>query len=445
MASNSIDFQIHTIDNEPTYDCITMIAHNLYENINILLHNATGNYFITGVAKAYNDKKESEFVTELSKIPSLREDLERAKTLGNVDDVAFIEAQLNNINELPKPLKVDIRVWLRLEATKKFLNNLKTEGGYTDEQVAFRLTRGPVKFRGIYVHKFALNKFLDWMDPCYAIKVAQLLDRYLVEQNEKLKLQLKEAQKNETNAEKRYKKLNKRFDEQAKQLKDQYEKTDKLIGYANALTSQNQTLIDSNQKLQITTDTTQEQLEQNLTYTRQALLMLEERSLAVTMSSDPKLITHYAILVPKNIEATKTRTMLVRGQMSRISDVINENEDEYTSYTLYSANNVNLFINAQARYQQMLSEYIIAYNEPINERNKQLALEINEHNNLARNHNKTSLDDQMSMRFFNKEKESLLCKKDIPINFGRTFITYEPNPHFTYEQVINCIETIRLG
>lgn len=444
MASNTVEFQIPTLDTDSDPECFTMVSHSSFDNINILRHNSSGNYFITGIVKLYNDTKEAEYGVNIAKLPTLYDNLSKAKNTNDDDEIAIAEAQLNIVEQTPKPIKVDIRVWFRIDTTKKFLTDLKTEGGYTSDQVAFKISKGPIKFRGIYVHKFVLNKFLDWMDTNYAIKVAKLLDRHLVEENEKLKMQIAQAQNSESKAKNRYKKLNKRFDEQSEQLKSQSEKIDKIIEYANALTSQNQILIDNSHRLQITADTTQEQLDENLTYTRQSLMMLEEKSLMKEATVDPKLITYYVVLVPKQVNTSKTRTIMVRGQMSRLDKVIEENSDDFIPYVSHSTHNVDLFINAQARFHQMVSDYIAIYNEPINERNQQLALTISDFNKLARMHNKEFPDEQLDLRSFNKEKEPLLCKKDIPITFGRTFIEYHSNEHFTYEQVISCIETIQL-
>ncbi len=223
------------------------------------------------------------------------------------------------------------------------------------------------------------------------------------------------------------------------------EKVDKLLGYANALTNQNDEIIGNTKQILITADTTREQLEENLTYTRQTLLMLEEKSLKSTIDPEnPNLVTHYCVLVPKNRNATKTRTIIVRGQMARIDKVIEEHSEDFEAHVSYSANSINLIINAQAKYDQMVTDYITTHNEPIIERNNALAEAINEFNRLARIHNRKHPNNQRTLRSIKEEKEPLLCKKDIPIIFGRTYITYEQNRFFKYEQVVNCIETMKL-
>ena len=174
-------------------------------------------------------------------------------------------------------------------------------------------------------------------------------------------------------------------------------------------------------------------------------MLLEEKSLKSTINPEnPKLITYYAVLVPKNRNVSKTRTILVRGQRDRIDKVIGENSEDFEAHVSYSANSINLIINAQARFAQLMDDYLATYNEPIIERNRVLTNAINEFNRLARIHNRKHPDDQCKLRSIKDEKEPLLCKKDIPIMFGRTFITYETNKHICYKDVINCIETMRL-
>ena len=239
-------------------------------------------------------------------------------------------------------------------------------------------------------------------------------------------------------------KSKKRSKKLRRQIETQSEQIGKILGYANAITDQTKTLVDNTEYLKITADSTREQLDKNLTYTRQTLLMLEEKSRMSTINpTNPKLITHYAVLVPKNLNMNKTRTILVRGQMSRINTVIAENDDEYTPYVSYSANSINLIINAQARFEEMRAEYITSYNEPIIERNQLLALAIVDHNKEVEKHNRKYPKDKRPLRYLSKEKEVELCIKDIPIKFGRTFISYESNKHICYKDVVNCIETMR--
>ncbi len=431
MSANATTFKIPTSDIQAKPEHFTTITHTLYGNTKISRHDATGNYFITGIVKNYNEEKKAEYETLRSKLPSLRENLEKAKASGADDDIAIAEAQLKDIESLKEPKEVYIAHWLENKETKKFLTNFKIRKGCSTEQVAFKINSGDKSFHGTYVHRYVMHHLLHWMDPNYAIDVAELLDRYLVEETERYKEQAEEAKQS-------YKRLHERFDEQSEQMKV-------IIGYANAMIDQNNEIIGNTKQLLITTDTTQEQLEENLTYTRQTLLMLEAKSLKSTIDPEnPNLVTHYCVLVPKNRNATKTRTILVRGQMSRIDKVIEEHSENFEAHVSYSANSINLIINAQAKYDQMVTDYITTHNEPIIERNNALAEAINEFNRLARIHNRKHPKDQRTLRSIKEEKEPLLCKKDIPIMFGRTYITYEQNRFFKYEQVVNCIETMKL-
>ncbi len=448
MSTNTTAFSIPTSDIQAKPEFFTEITHTLYGNTKIMRHDATDNYFITGIVKNYNEDKKAEYEALRSKLPNLRAELEKAKASGDDDDIAIAEAQLKDIESLKEPTEIKIKAWLQNQETKKFLTDFKNSEGCFDEQVAFKITKGPNEFRGTYVHRYVMHHLLHWMDSMYAIKVAKLLDRYLVEETERYKEQAEEAKANELKAKKRYKKLNKRFDEQSEQMKEQSEKMDKILGYANALVEQNDEIIGNTKRIIITSDTSNEMLEQNLTYTRQTLLMLEEKSLKSTIDPEkPELITHYAVLVPKNRNYSKHITMLVRAQMKQINKVIGENSEDYDAHIFYSANSINLIINAQAKYDQMIEDYITIHNEPIIERNRVLAIAIDDFNRNARSHNRklpSDSKDLIKLRSIKDEKEKLMCKKDIPIKFGRTKIIYEQNTHFTYEQVVNCIETMRL-
>ncbi len=445
MSTTATTFTIPTSDIQAKPEHFTTITHTLYGNTKISRHDATGNYFITGIVKNYNEEKKAEYETLRSKLPSLRENLEKAKSSGNDDDIAIAEAQLKDIEILQVPSKVEISNWLKNKETKRFLTSFKTRKGCSTEQVAFKISEGDKAFHGTYAHRYVMHHLLHWIDPNYAIDVAELLDRYLVEETERYKEQAEEAKQS-------YKRLHKKFDEQSEQMKVQSEqmkvqskKMDKILGYTNALVEQNDEIIGNTKRIVITSDTSNEMLAQNLTYTRQALIMLEEKSLKSTIDPEnPNLVTHYCVLVPKNRNATKTRTILVRGQMSRIDKVIEEKSDDFEAHVSYSANSINLIINAQAKYDQMVTDYITTHNEPIIERNNTLAEAINEFNRLARIHNRKHPKDQRTLRSIKEEKEPLLCKKDIPIMFGRTYITYEQNRFFKYEQVVNCIETMKL-
>ena len=262
MSSKTIAFEIPTSDIQALPEYFTEITHTLYGNTKILRHDATGNYFITGIVKTYNEEQMVEYEAQLSKLPSLRENLEKAKASGDDDEIAIAEAQLNNIETLEAPSIVEIKNWLKNKETKKFLTDFKKTIGCSNEQVVFKINTGDKKFHGTYAHRYVMHHLLHWMDSMYAIKVAQLLDRYLVEETERYKEQAEESKANELKAKKRYKKLHQRFDEQS-------EKLDKILGYANAMTEQTKIVVENTEQLKITADTSQEKLEENLIYTRQ--------------------------------------------------------------------------------------------------------------------------------------------------------------------------------
>ncbi len=244
MSTNAVAFQIPTSDIEAKPEFFTKITHTLYGNTKISRHDATGNYFITGIVKNYNEEKMAEYESFRSKLPSLRENLEKAKASGNDDDIAIAEAQLNDIESLQKPKEVFIAKWLENKETKKFLTEFKNTIGCSTEQVAFKIMGGVNEFRGTYAHRYVVHHLLHWMDSMYAIKVAQRLDHYLVEETERYKEQAEEAKTNELKAKKRYKKLSnqmKKFseeaklrdEEQAKTINEQSDKLDKLLDYGS--------------------------------------------------------------------------------------------------------------------------------------------------------------------------------------------------------------------
>ena len=45
-------------------------------------------------------------------------------------------------------------------------------------------------------------------------------------------------------------------------------------------------------------------------------------------------------------------------------------------------------------------------------------------------------------RIYNEEKKPLLRIKEIPIDFGTTFISYTKNKHIRYKELINCIKEV---
>jgi hypothetical protein len=441
MSTKNIAFEIPISDIEAKPEFFTEITHTLYGNTKISRHDATGNYFITGIVKAYNEEKLAEYEVLRSKLPSLRRNLEKAKASGDVDDIAIAEARLNDIESSQKPIKVEINAWLRIDNTKKFLTDFKNTIGCSNEQVAFKIMGGVNEFRGTYVHRYVMHHLLHWMDSMYAIKVAQLLDRYLVEETERYKDQAEEAKTNELKAKKRYKKLNKRFDEQSEQMKEQSEqmkeqsdKLDKLLDYANNLTISTCYLVDKTEDLTLTADCSQEKLNETLEYVKENQRLLKEKSYKSTI--DPKnkqLITHFCVLKPKC--PTDHKTLIIRAQHKHIQKKIAEYEDTHSILIpiTYNANSITLMNNAKSLYNKMRGTYVKEYNTAVNKRNKKLLNEIIEYNKHR--------DDKDGFRNYVKEKEPALLTETVTnlIKFNTTNIMYYDNPYIPYDDVIGCI------
>ena len=113
MSATTTTFAIPTSDIQAKPEFFTEITHTLYDNTKIIRHDATGNYFITGIVKDYNEKKKIEYETLRSKMPSLRAELEKAKASGDDDDIAIAEAQLKDIELLEEPSTMEIKNWLK--------------------------------------------------------------------------------------------------------------------------------------------------------------------------------------------------------------------------------------------------------------------------------------------------------------------------------------------
>ena len=234
-------------------------------------------------------------------------------------------------------------------------------------------------------------------------------------------------------------KINEKMDDMRKdnaiQMKEQNKKIDKLLNYSNAITKQNVDLIERTDHLQITADMTQEDLDKSLIYQKEILNHLTEKSYKSTMNpSNPDQVTHFAVLMPNKIYG---RTILVRGQLKRVNTVVNKNSETHklVIQTSYNANAINLVINVKEHYEDYRNTYIARYNIPIILHNDKLKVEIAKYNKEIKKTNKPS-------RIYNEEKKPLLRIKDIPIDFGTTFISYTKNKHIRYKELINCIKEV---
>ncbi len=442
MSATTTTFAIPTSDIQAKPEHFTSITHTLYGNTKISRHDATGNYFITGIVKNYNEEKKADYENLRSKLPSLRAELEKAKASGIDDDIAIAEAQLKDIESLKKPKEVEIHQWLRLDGTKKFLTNFKIRKGCSTEQVAFKIDSGDKVFHGTYAHRYVMHHLLHWMDPNYAIDVAELLDRYLVEETERYKEQAEEAKANELKAKKRYKKLNKRFDEQSEKLNEQTEKLDTLLDYANNITISLCHMSDKTEDLTITADCSQEKLDETLEYLKKNNKLLEEKSYKSTIDpKDKKLITHFALLKPRC--PSDTKTLIIRGQQKRIDKRINELEDTHNVLIpiTYNANSITLMNNAKDLYNKMRGAYVKEHNKKVKRRNNKLLKMIEEYNNQIIRHNRKYPDNKKDLRNYTEEKEPVLLTETINnfIKFNTTSIVYHDNPYIPYDDVIGCI------
>ncbi len=449
MSTNATAFKIPISDIQAQPEFFTEITHTLYGNTKILRHDATGNYFITGIVKNYNEEKKAEYETLRSKLPSLRENLEKAKSSDNDDDIAIAEAQLKDIESLKEPKEIEIKEWIKSPITKKFLTNFKIRKGCSTEQVAFKINSGDKSFHGTYAHRYVMHHLLHWMDPNYAIDVAELLDRYLVEETERYKEQAEEAKANELKAKKRYKKLHERFDEQSEKLDKQTEiineqsvKLDTLLDYANNLTISTCYLVDKTEDLQITSDCSQEKLDETLEYVKENQRLLKEKSYKSTIDpKDKKLITHFALLKPKC--PSDTKTLIIRAQHKHIVKKINELEDTHNVLIpiTYNANSITLMNNAKDLYNKMRGVYVKEHNKKVKRRNNKLSKVIEEYNNQINRHNRKYPDNKKDLRNYTEEKEPILLTETINnfIKFNTTSIVYRDNPYITYDDVIGCI------
>jgi hypothetical protein len=328
------------------------------------------------------------------------------------------------------------RNWFRSKTTIALIDQIKLEYGL--EVVHYELAKGtPKQFAGTYVHKYLYQHFLAWLDPCYAIKILKIVDEVQEEANRKL-LQSKDDVISKLN--RRTKKMKQMISEQTETLNQQTEtmaiqtaKIDQLLAFGNKIVGQND-------KLQLTVDMTREELSESLNY-------LVDKSYHSTIDpEDPGKVTHFAILAPDN-HTRIGKTLLIRGQIKYINRVINLYKETHVPVVdcTYNANAINLINNARTKYNQMVRKYIYAYNIPIRAANERLKEEIKRHNATLTQMKRKKQSTTMIKRFLSEEKAQLLGLADIAIVFNSTHIWYEPNPHFTYHDVLkNIIDTNEL-
>jgi hypothetical protein len=182
---------------------------------------------------------------------------------------------------------------------------------------------------------------------------------------------------------------------------------------------------------------TREELGESLNY-------LVDRSYHSTIDpEDPGKVTHFAILAPDNNTRTG-KTVLIRGQLKYITRVIDDYKESHVPIVdcTYNANAINLINNARAKYNRMVREYIYNRNISIRAANRRLNEEIKRHNNTLVQMKRKKQTTTMIKRFISEEKAQLFGLSDIAIVFNSTHIWFEPNPHFTYHDVIkNIIDT----
>ncbi len=216
-------------------------------------------------------------------------------------------------------------------------------------------------------------------------------------------------------------------------------KIDRLLDYGNKITKQNADLIERTDHLQITADMTQDDLDKSLSYNKEILDHLVDKSYKSTMNpKNPDQVTHFAVLKP--LDPENHRTILTRGQHKRVEMVTYKYLDthEVLIDTTYNANAINLIINAKKRFEKERSAYIAEYNILIIEQNLRLKEEIAAYNRESKAIFRQSRVHR-EPRYISSEKKPLLTIRDIPIKFGTTFIEYEQNEHISYDKVIQAI------
>ncbi len=243
--------------------------------------------------------------------------------------------------------------------------------------------------------------------------------------------------------------LSEKIDKQSKTIdnlnehaKEQSKKLDTLLDYANNLTISTCYLVDKTEDLQITSDCSQEKLDETLEYVKENQRLLKEKSYKSTIDpKDKKLITHFALLKPKC--PSDTKTLIIRAQHKHIVKKINELEDTHNVLIpiTYNANSITLMNNAKDLYNKMRGAYVKEHNKKVKKRNNKLLTVIEQYNNQIIHHNRKYPDNKKDLRNYTEEKEPILTNETINnvIKFNTTSIVYHDNPYISYDDVIDCI------
>lgn len=221
-----------------------------------------------------------------------------------------------------------------------------------------------------------------------------------------------------------------KIDKLEKKLDHQSEKLDQLLQFGNKLVGQND-------NLQLSIDMTRDELAESLNY-------LVDKSYHSTIDpADELKITHIAVLAPDN-DFHEGKTILVRGQASQIIKVKHKNYETHIPVIdmTYNANAINLIENAKQEFFRVRHQYVHDYNVPIIAYNAELKEAIKEHNKRVRRYNKTKPLVPMIERVYRLEKKDKLFNSDIPVDFRNTWIYYKRNKHFSYDQVVDCINSV---
>jgi hypothetical protein len=159
----------------------------------------------------------------------------------------------------------------------------------------------------------------------------------------------------------------------------------------------------------------------------------------LTLDNNTSKLTHLVVLAPNN-KTCEGRTILVRGQSTRIKKAITNHSETHIPVvnTAYDTD-TNLIADAKAKCDQIIRKYILEYNKPIKTCNEKLKAEIVLHNKKLVQLAKAKTHTELIKRSYMDEKKDMICLSDIPIAFNSTYIWYKPNPHFTYDSIIQII------
>ncbi len=287
----------------------------------------------------------------------------------------------------------------------------------------------------IYNQYFIL---LEKINKLYSIYQSTYSERIITTKDEKI-----------DNLSEKIDKQSKTIDKQSKTIdnlnehaKEQSKKLDTLLEYTNNLTISTCYLVDKTEDLQITSDCSQEKLDETLEYVKENQRLLKEKSYKSTIDpKDKKLITHFALLKPKC--QSDTKTLIIRAQHKHIVKKINELEDTHNVLIpiTYNANSITLMNNAKDLYNKMRGAYVKEHNKKVKKRNNKLLTVIEQYNNQIIHHNRKYPDNKKDLRNYTEEKEPILTNETINnvIKFNTTSIVYHDNPYISYDDVIDCI------